>query len=100
VLVHPGFKAALHGPSAAQSGLITAIYYLGSWIGYIFIAHPVADRFGRRYAALAGMLVTCLGQALQAGASGPQPLGMVIAGRIISGMGTAMITTSVPLYQR
>ncbi len=100
VLVHPGFKEALRETDAPRSGLITAIYYLGSWMSYIFFAHPIADRVGRRYAALAGMSVTCVGQALQAGASGPHALGMVIVGRIVAGMGTAVISTSVPLYQR
>ena len=100
MLVHPGFKEALRETDSSRSGLITAIYYLGSWLSYIFFAHPIADRIGRRYAALMGMSVTCVGQALQAGASGPYPLGMVIVGRIVAGMGTAVISTSVPLYQR
>lgn len=100
VLVHPGFKEALNKPDASRSGLITAIYYLGSWLSYIFFAHPVADKLGRRYAALTGMSVTCVGQAMQAGAVGPHALGMVVAGRIVAGMGTAIISTSVPLYQR
>jgi MFS family permease len=100
VLVHPGFKKALHEPDAPRSGLITAIYYLGSWLSYVFLAHPVPDRLGRRYAALTGMSVTCVGQGLQAGAAGPLAFGMVIVGRIIAGMGIAIISTSVPLYQR
>ncbi|KAK0709201.1 general substrate transporter [Lasiosphaeria miniovina] len=99
VLVHPGFKETLDNPDASKSGLITAIYYLGTWTSYIFFAHPAADRLGRRYAALTGMFVTCLGQALQVGASGPSALAMIIAGRIIAGMGTGIISTSVPLYQ-
>lgn len=100
MLVHPGFKKALQTPDAPRNGLITAIYYLGSWLSYMFFAHPAADRLGRRYAALTGMAVICLGQALQTGASGSHALGMVIAGRIVAGMGTAIISTSVPLYQR
>ncbi len=100
VLVHPGFKKALREPDAPRSGLITAIYYLGSWLSYLFLAHPVADKLGRRYAALTGMSVTCVGQALQAGAVGPLAFGMVIVGRIVAGMGIAIISTSVPLYQR
>lgn len=91
---------ALHEPDAPRSGLITAIYYLGSWLSYVLLAHPAADRLGRRYAALAGMSVTCVGQALQAGAFGPQALPMVIVGRVVAGAGTAIISTSVPLYQR
>ncbi|AEO64485.1 uncharacterized protein THITE_2142370 [Thermothielavioides terrestris NRRL 8126] len=99
VLAHPGFKDTLEELDAPQSGLITAIYYLGSWLSYVFLAHPLADRFGRRYAAVAGMSVTCIGQALQVGASRPSAFAMVIAGRIIGGLGSAIISTSVPLYQ-
>jgi MFS family permease len=100
VLVHPGFKEVLPEPDAPRSGLITAIYYVGSWLSYMLFAHPAADKLGRRYAALTGMSVICLGQALQTGAFRPHALGMVIAGRIVAGMGTAIISTSVPLYQR
>ncbi|KAK3316642.1 general substrate transporter [Apodospora peruviana] len=99
VLVHPGFKDTLDRPDASRSGIITAIYYLGTWLSYIALAHPAADRLGRRYAALAGMLVLCIGQALQAGATGSGAFAMVIAGRIVSGMGTGIVSTSVPLYQ-
>ncbi|KAK3937420.1 general substrate transporter [Diplogelasinospora grovesii] len=99
VLVHPGFKKALHNPDAGQTGLITAIYYLGTWLSYIFLAHPAADRWGRRYAALSGMFVTCIGEALQTGATGSGAYAMVIAGRIIAGVGIAVVSTSVPLYQ-
>ncbi|KAL2148169.1 hypothetical protein VTH82DRAFT_8030 [Thermothelomyces myriococcoides] len=99
VLVHPGFKQTLGEPDAPRRGVITAVYYLGSWLSYVLFAHPVADRLGRRNAALGGMLVICLGQGLQTGAVGPHALAMVIAGRIIAGAGTAVISTSVPLYQ-
>jgi hypothetical protein len=30
---------ALHKPSASQKGLITAIYYLGTWLSYVFLSH-------------------------------------------------------------
>ncbi|KAK3331885.1 general substrate transporter [Cercophora scortea] len=99
VLVHPGFKEALHNPDASRTGLITAIYYLGTWLSYVFLAHELADRFGRRHAAMTGMSVTCLGQVLQTSASGSGAFAMMVAGRIISGLGTGVISTSVPLYQ-
>jgi MFS family permease len=100
IYVHPGFKIALHHPTPSRTGLITAIYYLGTWISYIFISHPASDRFGRRYAALSGVLVTCVGAALQAGATSSGALAMMIVGRIICGLGLAIVSTSVPLYQR
>ncbi|KAL2178210.1 general substrate transporter [Thermothelomyces heterothallicus CBS 202.75] len=99
VLVHPGFEHILGEPDAPRRGLITAVYYLGSWLSYVLFAHPAADRLGRRNAALGGMSVICLGQGLQTGAAGPYALAMVVAGRVIAGMGTAVISTSVPLYQ-
>lgn len=63
----------------------------------MFISHQAADRLGRRYAALAGAVVTCVGGALMAGAHN---IGMMIVGRIFSGFGNAIISATVPLYQR
>jgi MFS family permease len=83
-----------------MTGLITAIYYLGTWTSYVFISHPASDMLGRRFGALAGILVACFGSALQAGATGSGAYAMFIAGRIISGIGLAIVSTSVPLYQR
>ncbi|KAF2840780.1 general substrate transporter [Patellaria atrata CBS 101060] len=99
IYVHPGFKAELNQPSASKKGLITAIYYLGTWTSYNFIAHPTIDRLGRRYAAGAGVFVTCIGAALQAGAKAPGALAMMIIGRIICGLGLAVVSSSVPMYQ-
>jgi hypothetical protein len=46
------------------------------------------------------MLITCVGAALQAGADGSGAYAMMIIGRIICGLGLAIVSTSVPLYQR
>jgi MFS family permease len=100
VYVNPGFIKALHKPNAAQKGLITAIYYLGTWVSYVFLSGPLSERLGRRYAALTGAVVTCVGGAVQTGAHGKDAYAMMIIGRIISGLGNAVISTSVPLYQR
>ncbi|KAF2799786.1 general substrate transporter [Melanomma pulvis-pyrius CBS 109.77] len=99
IYVHPGFIKALHKPTKAKTGLITSIYYLGTWISYLFIAHPLADRFGRRVAAASGVLITSVGAAIQTGAGGHNGLAMMIIGRIICGVGLAIVSTSVPLYQ-
>ncbi|KAG4434851.1 hypothetical protein IFR05_009669 [Cadophora sp. M221] len=99
IYVNSGFIKALHKPSAAQKGLVTAIYYLGTWTSYVFISGMASDKLGRRYAALAGTVVTCIGGAVQVGAHGKPALAMMVIGRIISGFGNAIISTSVPLYQ-
>ncbi|KAF2704741.1 general substrate transporter [Pleomassaria siparia CBS 279.74] len=99
IYVHPGFIKALQKPAKTETGLITSIYYLGTWLSYLFVAHPLADRFGRRVAAASGVLITSIGAAIQAGAGGPSGLAMMIIGRIVCGLGLAIVSTSVPLYQ-
>ena len=96
----PGFKKDLHPLSASRQGLITAIYYLGTWTSYVFLASPTSDRLGRRWAVWVGTAIACVGAAIMTAASGPGAFAMMIVGRIVSGVGTALISTSVPMYQR
>jgi MFS family permease len=100
IYVHPGFLRSLHKPTKATTGLITSIYYVGTWLSYLFVSHPLADRFGRRVAAATGVFVTGIGAAVQTGANAESGLAMMIVGRIICGFGLAIVSTSVPLYQR
>ncbi|KAF2665862.1 general substrate transporter [Microthyrium microscopicum] len=99
IYTNAGFKKALHKPTASKTGLITAIYYLGTWLSYIFLSHPASDYLGRRYACLVGMLTTCFGAALQTGATGSGALAMMVIGRIFCGLGIAIVSTAVPTYQ-
>jgi hypothetical protein len=46
------------------------------------------------------MATSCIGAALQAGADGKSAFAMMIVGRIFCGLGLAIVSTSVPLYQR
>lgn len=100
VLVHPGFVETMGHPTPSQKGLITAIYYLGTWTSYIFLSHPASDYLGRRYAAFTGTLTVAVGNALECGARGPSAYAMMVAGRVICGIGVGIVSTSVPLYQR
>jgi len=65
----------------------------------MFLSQLASDYLGRRFAALAGTFVACIGAALQAGATGLEAFAMMIVGRIISGVGLAVVSTAVPLYQ-
>lgn len=89
----------LNHPRAGTKGIITGIYYLGTFISYIFVSHPLSDWLGRRYAALSGVGVLMLGTALQATSNGVSALVTMILGRMVSGVGVAIVSTSVPLYQ-
>jgi MFS family permease len=100
IYVHPGFTTALDNPSKAITGLITSIYYVGTWFSYLFIAHYLADKYGRRLAAASGVVITGVGALLQTCAAGPLALAMMIVGRIVCGVGLAIVSTAVPLYQR
>ncbi|UNI22820.1 hypothetical protein JDV02_008674 [Purpureocillium takamizusanense] len=110
ILVHPGWRAALGGsPSASQRGLITGIYYLGTFLSYVLLSHPLADWLGRRYAALAGTMVLCLGAVVMAsvrdggsstgGGGGGGAVAAMAWGRWICGVGVGVVSTTVPLYQ-
>lgn len=76
---------------------MTGVYYVGTWLGYVFVSRPLSDSLGRRYAAMAGTAVLCAGAAMQACSGG---LAAMVLGRAVCGVGVAVISTSVPLHQR
>ncbi|KAF1849048.1 general substrate transporter [Cucurbitaria berberidis CBS 394.84] len=99
IYVHPGFQKSLNHPSKGMTGFITSIYYFGTLVSYLFIAHPLADQYGRRLAAAAGALTTIIGAVLQTGAKDSHGVEAMVVGRIVCGIGLAIVSTSVPLYQ-
>lgn len=99
VLVHPGFHEALGYPSFSFRGTVAGVYYVGTLTSYIFVSHPISDWLGRRYAALSGTIIVCIGAFLQALSDGATARETMISGRLISGLGVAIVSTSVPLYQ-
>ena len=100
ILVHPGWAAAMHQPTPAAKGLVIGIYYLGTLLSYLLLAHPLADGLGRRWAALAGTLVLCVGALVMAAAAGEDALALMVLGRWVCGVGVGVVSTTVPLYQR
>lgn len=97
ILVHPGWVSAHDDPTPSQKGIVTGVYYVGTWLGYVFVSRPLSDSLGRRYAAMAGTAVLCVGAGMQARS---RALAAMILGRAVCGLGVAVISTSVPLYQR
>ncbi|KAH6876334.1 general substrate transporter [Thelonectria olida] len=95
IYVAPGFKKALGNPSSSDTGLITAIFYAGQFVGFAFAAGPTNNKFGRRWAGFIGVVILCLGAVLQTAAT---HLAMMVVGRIIAGVGTGIVSTAVPLY--
>jgi len=93
IYVSPGFKQVLNFPSSGDIGLITAIFYAGQFIGFAFLAGPVNNRLGRRWAGFCGVVVLCIGAALQTAAI---HLSMMVIGRIIAGLGTGVCRHRFP----
>lgn len=82
----------MNHPAGARLGFIVAIQALGTCFGLPLMA-LIADKYGRKRPIYIGVLIICLGVALQTGAIN-QP--MFIASRFI--VGTAMgFFSAVPL---
>lgn len=70
-------------PDASRIGLITAIVFVGGFVG-AFIASPTADYLGRRVGMLVGASLTFTGAVIQTAA---QNSNMFIGGRFLIGLG-------------
>ncbi|KPA39269.1 high-affinity glucose transporter [Fusarium langsethiae] len=95
IYVSPGFNRALDNPSSSDKGLITSIFYAGQFVGFAFFAGPLNNHYGRRWAGFGGVCLLCVGAAIQ---TGSVHLAMMVVGRIVAGLGTGVVSTSVPLY--
>lgn len=76
------------------SGAVVSCYYAGGAIGCLVVGW-IMDTYSRRYAFCCGGIVSLIGGAIQAAAQNP---GMMIAGRLISGMSTGILFTVTPVY--
>ena len=90
IIEGPGQKA-LSGP---HQSLIVSILSAGTFFGAI-IAGDVADRMGRRNTIVAGCGIYIIGVILQIAAHG---LGLIVAGRLIAGIGVGFESAIVILY--
>lgn len=96
------FIAEIEGPNAKSlsgphNSLIVSILSAGTFFGAL-IAGDLADYFGRKYTIIAGCFVYIVGviiQALQGVTSG---LGLIVAGRVIAGIGVGFVTAIIILY--
>ncbi|KAK5631789.1 hypothetical protein RRF57_007503 [Xylaria bambusicola] len=80
-------------------GLVTSIYDLGCLFGAIFILN-VGDQLGRRRAIIAGGIIMIFGALIQVTAyPGHAPLAQFIIGRIVTGIGNGINTSTIPTYQ-
>jgi MFS family permease len=76
------FGRDFNHPQSGLLGTIVAIYEVGCFVGSMGI-FVFGDYMGRRGCIRAGCLIACVGAAIQ---SGSISVGMLIAGRIVTGL--------------
>lgn len=82
-----------------MQGVVTAIYEIGCFIGAVFIL-AVGDLLGRRRAMMLGGVVMILGVVIQVSVvKGHSQLAQFILGRVVTGVGNGINTSSIPTYQ-
>ncbi|TVY42528.1 putative quinate permease, partial [Lachnellula subtilissima] len=101
VLVLPSFFRDFHLPPVGSHAYnnvtanIVSLFQIGGLIGSV-ATFPCMKYWGRKVALMCAAVVYTFGAALQAFCYGR--LGMMYAGRLITGLGTGSVTVIVPLY--
>ncbi|KAJ9475440.1 putative Sugar transporter STL1 (putative) [Pseudozyma hubeiensis] len=89
------FNKTFNNPDANTIGNIVSLYEIGCFIGAL-ATFVVGDFLGRRRTILISSLFMIAGAIVQAASS---TVGVMIAGRIISGLGMGAINSTVPILQ-
>ncbi|KAJ9403145.1 hypothetical protein DTO045G8_9114 [Paecilomyces variotii] len=101
IITAPAFAAVLQetkGNSTMQ-GFVTAIFEIGCLVGAAFIIWA-GDSLGRRKAIILGAITMMIGVILQVVVyPGNQPLAQFVIGRIVTGVGNGINTSTIPTYQ-
>ncbi|TKA72651.1 hypothetical protein B0A49_06614 [Cryomyces minteri] len=93
------FIRLIEGPDATQlsgphNSLIVSILSAGTFFGAL-IAGDCAEIFGRRFTIVGGCVIYIIGVILQVASNG---LGLIVAGRLIAGLGVGFESAIVILY--
>ena len=88
------YKEYFNHPDSLTQGGITASMAGGSFLGSV-LTGMLTDKFGRRPVIQLASIVWMIGCAIQ---TASQNIGMLIAGRVIAGVGIGFASSSVPIY--
>ncbi|KAI5459633.1 putative high affinity glucose transporter [Mariannaea sp. PMI_226] len=85
--------------SDPHTSLITSILSCGTFFGAL-IAGDLADRMGRKWTVILGCIIYLVGVVIQmvTGAGSSDALGVIVAGRLIAGVGVGFESAIVILY--
>ncbi|TPX12387.1 uncharacterized protein E0L32_006799 [Thyridium curvatum] len=95
VLIADDWLVQMNHPSTFMQGFITSIYELGC-LGGCLVSFVFSEYIGRKKPIMIGTVLIIIGAVLQTAAFG-QPQFMV--GRVISGIGTGLNTSIIPIWQ-
>ncbi|KAL1970355.1 hypothetical protein VTN77DRAFT_5515 [Rasamsonia byssochlamydoides] len=89
------FGRDFNSPSPGLQGDIVALYDIGCVLGSILVFF-IGERFGRRTMLLAGGSIMILGTIILASST---TVAQLIVGRIVTGLGNGMNSSTAPVYQ-
>ncbi|CEP62795.1 glucose-inactivated glycerol proton symporter STL1 LALA0_S06e04016g [Lachancea lanzarotensis] len=80
-------------------GAVTACYELGCFFGSLFVMF-MGERIGRKPLVIIGAFATIIGTVISTSAFGPHwGLGQFVVGRVCTGVGTGLNTSTIPVWQ-
>jgi len=88
------FARDFNNPDADMQGNITALYDIGCVLGSI-ICYFIGESFGRRTMLMAGGTIMIIGAAILASST---TVAQLIVGRIVTGLGNGMNSSTAPVY--
>lgn len=83
--------------SESHTSLIVSILSCGTFFGAL-IAGDMADFIGRKWTVIMGCVIYAIGVAIQMVTGAGDPLGAIVAGRLIAGIGVGFESAIVILY--
>ncbi|PLB34232.1 sugar porter family MFS transporter [Aspergillus candidus] len=89
------FGQDFNNPDPAMQGNITALYDIGCVVGSI-LCYFVGERYGRRSMLMAGGSIMVIGTIILASSD---TVAQLITGRIVTGIGNGMNSSTAPVYQ-
>ncbi|KAL3457446.1 general substrate transporter [Aspergillus heterothallicus] len=76
---------------------IVSLFIAGAFFGAIF-TYALGHFWGRKWSLVIASAVFTLGAGLQCGTKGSSGLGIMYAGRVLSGLGTGVASNIIPIY--
>ncbi|KAH7905571.1 general substrate transporter [Hygrophoropsis aurantiaca] len=95
VLNNNAYLNTFHSPGSNAQGAIVAAMPAGSFVGSLAVAY-LADRIGRKNTVIYAGMIWVIGSILQCASINR---GMLVAGRVISGISVGLASSVVPIYQ-